>query len=132
MLKDFNLFFYIVLDNIAQILKMEKQKKMLEKLCILQSLTSPACLSILVINDSPVNEILVFKEYTNIFEEFMFFTFYLKPMNETQLKRIMNEVLSEYYPEDPYLEKLYDNFFNVIHTLLENYTTNINEYAYIF
>lgn len=78
--RDFNFYFYLVLDNISGILKIERQKKILEKLCILQSLITPACLSILVINDSTVNEILVFKEYTNIFEEFMFFNFFLKPM----------------------------------------------------
>lgn len=145
---NFNLFFYLVLDNIAGILKIERTKKILEKLCIIQSLVTPACFAMLAINDSLVNEILVFKDYTNIFEEFMFFTFYLKPMSDTHLKNIIFEYLTskieleyegggrkkeELLAEDmANLVSFYDHFFMIVNTKIKTYTHNINEYYYIF
>ena len=63
-----NLHFYIVLDNVKSLLKIERQKKVLEKLAITQSLVnSPTLYSICVINDSLTDEIQVFKENTNVF-----------------------------------------------------------------
>ena len=37
--------------------------------------------SIVVINDSLTNEIQVFKEHTNVFQEYMFTSFHFNPMN---------------------------------------------------
>lgn len=39
-LRHFNFFFYVVLDNVKGIMKIERQKKILEKLSITQSLLS--------------------------------------------------------------------------------------------
>jgi hypothetical protein len=35
-----------------------------------------------VINDALVQEVLVFKEHTNVFDEYMFSNFYFSPMCE--------------------------------------------------
>jgi len=57
-LKLLNLHFYIVLDNVKSLLKIERQKKVIEKLAITQSLVnSPTLFSICVINDSLTDEI---------------------------------------------------------------------------
>lgn len=79
-----------------------------------------------------MNEILVFKEYTNVFEEFMFFTFFLKPMKAQQLERIMKDVLLDEFPNDNYIDKLAPNFANVVNNALKDYTSNLNEYKYIY
>ena len=63
-----NPFFYVVLDNVKSVLKIEKQKKIVEKLCITQSLiNAPSLFSVMVINDSLCDEIQIFKENTNVF-----------------------------------------------------------------
>lgn len=82
-LKMLNLHFYIVLDNIKSLLKIERQKKVIEKLSITQSLiNSPTLFSICVLNDSLTDEIQVFKENTNVFQEYMFTSYYFAPMND--------------------------------------------------
>jgi hypothetical protein len=79
----FTFFFYIVLDNVKSLLKIERQKKIVEKLSIAQSLvTAPSCFSIMVINDSLTDEIQVFREHTNVFNEYMYTWFYFAPPNE--------------------------------------------------
>ena len=62
--------------------KIERSKKVLEKLAICQSLSQPSVFSIIVINDALVQEIQVFKEQTNVFDEYMFTPFFFKPMCE--------------------------------------------------
>ncbi len=48
------MYFYLVLDNVKQLLLKEKQKKVLEKLAITSSLVQPSCFSLIVINDALV------------------------------------------------------------------------------
>ena len=63
-----DLYFYVVIDNIKSLLKLERHKKIIEKLCITSSLiNSPSLFSVVVINDSLTDEIQVFKEQTNVF-----------------------------------------------------------------
>lgn len=113
-------FFYIVLDNVVELLSQEKQKMLLEKLCIAQSLTIPSCFSLIVINDALVNEITAFKKYSNIFENYMFTPFFLKPLEEQQLDRIMKEALQAKYARanihgDVFYEEAYPNYFKALH-----------------
>jgi hypothetical protein len=50
-------FFYLVLDNVKSLFKIERQKKILEKLAINQVHLEPRCFSMVVINDSLVQEV---------------------------------------------------------------------------
>jgi hypothetical protein len=50
-------FFYLVLDNVKSLFKIERQKKILEKLAINQVHLEPRCFSMIVINDSLVQEV---------------------------------------------------------------------------
>ena len=86
-------YFYVVLDNVKSILKIEKQKRILEKLAITQSLTQPSSFSIVVVNDALVQEIQVFKEHTNVFDEFRFDSFYFTPTSRKMLHTILLRVL---------------------------------------
>lgn len=86
-------FFYLILDNVKTLLKVERQKKVLEKLAINQVNLSPRCFSIIVINDSLVQEVAIFGSNTNVFDEYLFFYFYFSPMTEPQLRRIMHDLL---------------------------------------
>ena len=52
-----NFFFSLVLDNVKALFKIERSKKVLEKLAICQSLSQPSVFSIIVINDALVQEI---------------------------------------------------------------------------
>ena len=45
-------FFYVVLDNVKALFKIERQKKILEKLAITQVHLNPRCFSMIVVNDS--------------------------------------------------------------------------------
>lgn len=90
-------FFYLVLDNVKSLFKIERQKKILEKLAINQVHLEPRCFSMIVINDSLVQEVQVFKEHTNVFDEYMFFNFFFSPMSETQLRRVIFDLLTQHY-----------------------------------
>ena len=57
-----NFFFYLVLDNVKALFKIERQKKVIEKLAICQTHLQPTSFSIVVVNDALVQEIQVFKE----------------------------------------------------------------------
>ena len=49
-----NIFFYLVLDNAKTLFKIERQKKVIEKLAICQSHVQPSVFSIIAINDNLV------------------------------------------------------------------------------
>ena len=106
-----------MLDNIKSLLKIEKQKKVIEKLSVMQSLIdSPSLFSICVINDSLTDEIQVFKENTNVWQEYMFTSFFFEQMNEQQLKIILFESMSQAYGgQCKFLLKVWDNYFLVLH-----------------
>lgn len=85
----------------------------------------------MVINDALVQEVQVFKEHTNVFDEYMFSSFFFKPTSEAMLYRILARVLTERYILDAgttsadkileeitskYLNVVYDDFFNYIHS----------------
>ena len=75
-----NLFFYLVLDNVKALFKIERHKKVIEKLMICQTHIYPSCFSLIVINDALVKEIDVFHVNQNVFEEYLFSYFYFSPM----------------------------------------------------
>lgn len=94
-IKHLNLFFYVVLDNVKSLLKIERSKKIIEKLSITQSLiNSPSLFSIMVINDSLTDEIQVFNEHTNVFHEYMYASFYFNPTENDQLYAILSESMT--------------------------------------
>jgi hypothetical protein len=88
-------YFYLVLDNVKSLLKIEKQKKVLEKLAITQSMIQPSCFSIIVINDALVQEIEVFGDGPNVFEEYQFNTFFLEPCSRPMLERVLLQIVEE-------------------------------------
>ena len=69
-----------MLDNVKALFKIERNKKVLEKLAICQARIQPSFFSIIVVNDALVKEIDVFGTHTNVFCEYMFNTFYFSPM----------------------------------------------------
>ena len=75
----------------------------------------------------------------------MFTPFILAPMGEDQLKRIVKEKLIEQFqreaggdvPEkadhDVYiLQRVFDGYFTLLKKEISGYTTNLNEYVYVF
>ena len=136
-----NIFFYLVLDNVKALFKLERQKKVMEKLAICQASIQPTCFSILVINDALCKEIDVFFQHTNAFAEYMFSPFYFSPMPREQIERLMCETLKEMYlcdeskanfPVDAlYLETVFPDFFSMLHQTVSVYTVTVNEYAYL-
>jgi hypothetical protein len=50
-----------------------------------------------VINDALVQEIQVFKEHTNVFDEYMFSSFFFKPSPDEMLWRLMRTALQEQF-----------------------------------
>ena len=102
----------------------------------------------MVINDALVQEIQVFKEQTNVFDEYMYQTYLYKPMSYAHMAEIMLETLmalqfsandlkkDEDYDEREeidrkYLNVVFKDFFNMIHADLSKYTVSIREYAYM-
>jgi Cdc6-like AAA superfamily ATPase len=112
-----DLHFYMVFDNIKSLLKIERTKKIMEKLSITQSLIdSPSLFSICVINDSLTDEIQVFREHTNVFQEYMYTYFYFEPTNASQLKAILWESMSQAYGgQCAFLIRVYDNYFGQLY-----------------
>ena len=121
-----NFFFYIILDNVKALFKIERQKKVIEKLAICQTHLQPTCFSIVVINDALVQEIQVFKEQTNVFDEYMFCPFYFSPLSKQHLSEIMKETLIEMRITDQstveseidekYLGTVFADFFGMIYS----------------
>ena len=117
-------FFYLILDNVKALFKIERQKKVIEKLAICQTHLNPTCFSIVVINDALVQEIQVFKEQTNVFDEYMFSSFYFSPLTKQHLHEIMKNTLCEMRTVDQdtdeaeidrkYLETVFNDFFGMI------------------
>lgn len=136
-----NIYFYLILDNVKAILKIERQKKIIEKLSISQSLVEPTCYSIILINDALQRDIDVFGKETNVFGEYGFFFFYFSPMSEDQVKRLMLETLKEMFMSDEsrpnfaidskYLEFVFTDFFNLVYNQASTYTVTVNEFAYL-
>ena len=95
------------------LLKIERQKKVIEKLSITQSLVnSPSLFSICVITDSLTDEIQVFKDNTNVFEEYMYTSFYFNSMNMDQMKAILWESMTEAYgAQCIFITHVFDNYF---------------------
>ena len=88
-------FFYLVLDNVKSLFKIERQKKVIEKLSICQTKLTQTLFSVVVINDALVQEIQVFKEQTNVFDEYMYNSFYFSPLNRQHLFNIMKMTMTE-------------------------------------
>ena len=99
----------------------------------------------IVINDALVQEVQVFKEQTNVFDEYLFSSFFFRPNCANMLGRVMRVMLRERFVDDAgqdrqerairklseaFLDILYPDFFNFVHTTLRLYTTSINEYVY--
>ena len=136
-----NFFFYLVLDNVKSLFKIERQKKVIEKLAICQTHLNPTCFSIVVINDALVQEIQVFKEQTNVFDEYMFSSFYFSPLTRQHLYNIMKLTLTEMRITDQqtqeseidekYLTTVFPDFFSMIYNQLSQYSVSIKEYAYM-
>lgn len=123
----------MVLDNVKSLLKIERQKKIIEKLSIVQSLvTAPSCFSIMVINDCLTDEIQVFREHTNVFNEYMYTSFYFSPPNEEMLKAILWESMTCAYGNCEFLMHVFDNYFIQMHSFFKPYTCNISEFIYLF
>ena len=120
-----NFFFYLVLDNVKALFKIERQKKVIEKLAICQTHLQPTCFSIVVINDALVQEIQVFKEQTNVFDEYMFSSFYFSPLTRQHLQEIMKCTLTEMRLTDQeteeadidqhYIDIVFNDFFGMIY-----------------
>jgi hypothetical protein len=88
----------MVLDNASNILSVERHKKTVTKLCVAQSLAKQACFGILVIDTKLHGGALdghdVFRDpMPLLYEEYMFAPFFLTPLSEEQLKRIIREAI---------------------------------------
>lgn len=120
-----NIFFYLVLDNVKALFKIERQKKVIEKLAICQAHVQPTCFSIIVVNDALVQEIAIFGKSVNVFDEYMFSPFYFSPMPRAQIERIMTDTLNEMYLTDErranypidfkYLGTVFPDFFHLLY-----------------
>lgn len=84
----------------------------------------------MVIHDSLINELLVFKERSNIFEDYLFTPFFFKPLSDDHMKRIMKELVIEKNKED-WVEAVFENFYSPIQLNLRPHTSSICEYQYI-
>jgi hypothetical protein len=76
----------------------------------------------------------------------MFFNFFFSPMSEVQLKRVINDLLTQHYlsdlednPDDIAAQKIlkalpivFQDFFNPIYQQVANDTVNMNEFSYFF
>lgn len=117
---------------------------MLEKLAINQVNLSPKCFSIIVINDSLVQEVAIFGSNTNVFDEYLFYYFYFSAMKEPQLRRVMRDLLEQHYQNETAYEELkarkileslpvvFNDFFNIVFSVIQNDTVNVNEFSYFF
>ena len=86
---------------------------------------NPTLFSIVVINDALVQEIQVFKEQTNVFDEYMYSSFYFSPLNRNHLYNIMKMTMTEMRITDQqtqeseidekYLMVVFPDFFNMIY-----------------
>lgn len=86
-----------------------------------------------MINETLTDEIEIFREHTNVFQEYMFTYFYFEPMNEQQLKAILWESLSRAYGGHcGFLNFVFDNYFMQMFGFFKTYTSNINELQYLF
>lgn len=96
-------------------------------------INSPSLFSVIVINDTLADEIQVFKEHTNVFQEYMFTSFYFNPVNEDQLRAILWETMTQAYGgECIFLLYVFDNYYSQLYQFFRPYTTNINEFQYLF
>ena len=88
-----------------------------------------------------MQEINVFKQHTNVFDEYMFSYYYFSPMSRQQIERVMRNTLTEMYltEEDlpnhdldqQYLHEVFPDFFSMVSHMVANYTVTVNEYAYL-
>ena len=134
-------FFYIVLDNCKQLFKIERQKKILEKLSICQANLVPQVFSIVLINDCMMPFDSFPHEGTNIFSEFHYSVFHFEPMQRAQIERLMLDMLREMYTTDEnlpnygidshYLETVFPDFFSLLYQMVSTFTVTVNEYAYL-
>ena len=118
-------FFYLVLDNVKALFKIEKHKKVIEKLAICQNHVQPACFSMIVVNDALAKEIEVFGTQTNVFSVYMFSHFYFSPMSRAQIERVMQVMLHEmfltdenaqhYLVDKAHLDTVYPDFFSLVY-----------------
>ena len=85
----------------------------------------------MVVNDSLTDEIQVFHEHTNVFHEYMYASFYFKPMENDQLKAILSESMTQAYGgQCEFLEHLFDDYYGYLLQVFKPLTNNINEYIY--
>jgi hypothetical protein len=135
-------FFYLVLDNVKSLFKVERQKRVLEKLAISQIHLEPKCYSMVVISDCLGDEIEIFGTNTNVFSEFMFYSLYFSPFTEEQFRSVIHGLLYQHYNTDDTNERMvtirdslstiYNDFFLAVHNELKHDTVNINEYSYFY
>lgn len=95
-------------------------------------LSQPACFSILAINDCLTDELQVFRDQTNVFEEYLYTIFHFLPNSEEQLKSILWQQMLDAYSDCDFLRQVYPNYSAQLIQFLSTYTNNINEYVYIF
>ena len=63
----------------------------------------------------------------------MYTPFYFSRMNEEQLKAILWECMSQAYGgQCEFLFYVWDNYFLALNQFFKPYTSNINEYVYLF
>ena len=74
----------------------------------------------------------MFRDQTNVFEEYLYSIFYFQPNSKDQIQLILQDKLFEAYPECDFLLKVYPNYFEQLYQMINTYTNNISEYIYIF
>lgn len=63
----------------------------------------------------------------------MFTCFYFQPMNLEQMKEILFDSLNHVYGSQcDFLPKVYENYFSQVFQYYSKYTTNVNEFVYLF
>lgn len=149
-LGNLNFFFYFVLDNASIVLQHERQKKTVTKLCVAQSLSTPQCFSVILIDTKLYGGSLdgceIFKDtMPQLYEEYMFAPFILSPMGDSQLKKIIYLKLEQrllivgrdnnkeqHETQLLILNKVFESMYTLLIKEVQNYTTNVNEYVYFF
>ncbi len=116
------MFFFIVLDNAQGIIHIEKQKKIIEKLCIARTQITPVTYSLAIINDSLADEISDFGQ--PLLQDYSFVTFQLKPLSREGIMALLKHVMGRF----DYIEELFPTFFNLVFAQFFQHSHNINEY----
>ncbi|CDW82255.1 UNKNOWN [Stylonychia lemnae] len=92
----------------------------------------PQCFSLIVINNSLVQEIEMLKDQQGIFEEYMFTAFFFQPLSDQQIQKIVLERMRKQHGHEFYLEVAFGKMFDQLFQEIKSYTNNLNEYEYFF